>query len=77
MEKGDVILIKLNGMALSPKHFVEEKGSGCYYDQNIASLSDKKTKSTWNQNNSKVVTWILNFIEPNTDRPLQSPFWGL
>lgn len=38
---------------------------------------DVKAMATWNQNNSKVVTWILNSIDSNIALTLQSFYKAL
>lgn len=72
MDKGDIIPIKFNGenymsWSLHLKNFVEGNGLLGYLDGTIphptitgGSSRRLKTIATWNQNNAKVVTWILN-----------------
>lgn len=76
MGKGGIIPIRLNGKtymgwAFALKRFVKGPGLATYLDGTVAS-SDEKAKGTSSQSNSKVVTWILNFIDPSIILSLQS-----
>eukprot|EP00268_Persea_americana_P045371 TRINITY_DN4622_c0_g1_i1.p1 TRINITY_DN4622_c0_g1~~TRINITY_DN4622_c0_g1_i1.p1 ORF type:complete len:229 (+),score=31.44 TRINITY_DN4622_c0_g1_i1:829-1515(+) len=55
------------------QHFVEGKGLGGFLDGTTAQpTDDAKFAATWSQNNSKVVTWILNSSESNISSSLQA-----
>lgn len=47
-------------------------GIWAYLDESIPAPKDDKAQVTWNQNNPQVVTWLLNFVEPNTELSLHS-----
>ena len=75
MEKTNAIQIKFNGSnysgwAFHLKHFVAGHGLMGYLDG--TATKDDKSTATWDQNNSKVVTWILNSIDPSITNSLQS-----
>lgn len=68
MDNNEIIPVKLDGKnysgwSLHLKHWVTGKCLGGYLDGTIKETD--KTKETWNQNNSKVVTWILRSIDPS------------
>ena len=73
MYKYDVILIKFNGQnymswSFHLKNFVEGEGLFCYLDGSIPRpqiTTDSKGLATWSKENAKVVTWILNSIDPS------------
>ena len=81
MEKCDVIPVKFNGqnyMAWSfhLKNFVEGGLFG-YLDGSITkpqitSATDSKSLATWSKENAKVITWILNSIDPSLAVALQA-----
>eukprot|EP00268_Persea_americana_P025756 TRINITY_DN25109_c1_g1_i1.p1 TRINITY_DN25109_c1_g1~~TRINITY_DN25109_c1_g1_i1.p1 ORF type:complete len:194 (+),score=28.25 TRINITY_DN25109_c1_g1_i1:528-1109(+) len=88
MDKNDIIPVKMNGTncmtwSFHLKNFVEGKGMLGYLDgtvpkplvdsSSIASrTADEKAVATWNQNNAKVVTWILNSVDPSLSMSLQA-----
>ena len=89
MDKYDVIPVKFNGnnyMAWSshPKNFVEGQGPFGYLDGSITkptTSTDTKALATWSKENAKVITWILNSIDPSLAIALQayttaSDMWG-
>lgn len=68
MDNNEIILVKLNGKdysgwSLHLKQLVTGKCLGGYLERTIKETD--KTKETWNQNNSKVVTWILSSVDPS------------
>lgn len=72
MDKMEVLPIKLDGTnymswSCHLKNFVEGEGLLGYLDgtnpQRTTDNTDAKTLAAWNQNNSKVVTWILNSMQ--------------
>lgn len=84
MEKGDIILVKLNGKnyitwSFHLKNFVEGQGMlGDLEGIEIKPTAEKgkpvdaKAVTTWSHNNAKVVTWILNSIDPSLSLSLQA-----
>ena len=55
------------------QHFVESQGLGGFLDGTTVKPTDgDKSIATWSQNNSKVVTLILNSIESNISLSLQA-----
>lgn len=73
MDKIEVLPIKLDGTnyiswSFHLKNFVEGKGLPEYLggtnSQPTVDTSDAKTLAAWNQNNAKVITWILNSADP-------------
>ena len=63
------------------KHFIEGQGMLGYLDgttikpavdPNGTTAADYKTIATWNQQNAKVVTWILNSVDPSFTMALQA-----
>lgn len=80
MERGDILHIKFNGKnylswSFHLHHYMDGQGLGGYLDGTTsAPVDDKDAKATttWTQNNSKVVTWILNSIEPSISLSLHS-----
>ena len=89
MEKYDVIPVKFNGnnyMAQSfhLKNFVEGQGLFGYLDGSITkptTTTDTKALAIWSKENAKVITWILNSIDPSLAIALQAyttafDMWG-
>lgn len=89
MDKAEILPIKLNGpnymgWAFQLQHFVKGKGRNGYLDGTTVAPTDgkdEKGQATWDQNNSKVVTWILSSIEPSIALTLHSfstasAMWG-
>ena len=80
MEKYDIIPVKFNGnnyMAWSfhLKNFVEGQGLFSYLDGSVpkpTTTADTKTLATWSKENAKVITWILNSINPSLAIALQA-----
>lgn len=86
MDKVDVISVKFNGTnymswAFHPKNFIEGQGMLGYLDGTTTkpvadstgtTIVDDKTIVTWNQRNAKVVTWILNSVDPSFTIALQA-----
>ena len=82
MEKVDIIPIKLDGTnymswSFHLKNFVTGQGLIGYLDGTTPAVtatddSGAKTLATWNQNNTKVVTWILNSVDPSISLALQA-----
>lgn len=75
MDKNEIIPIKLNGKnyygwAFHLKHFVAGKGLPSYLDGTV--IREDRNAAAWDQNNSKVVTWILNSIDTCITLWLQS-----
>ena len=75
MEKYDVIPIKFNeqnymSWSFHLKNFVEGQGLFGYLDGSITkpqptSTTDSKNLATWSKENARVITWILNSIDPS------------
>lgn len=68
-DKGDIIPVKLNGKnymgwSFHLEHFVNLHEYLNGTTTTPTDEKDEKGKANWDQNNSKVVTWILNSIEP-------------
>lgn len=64
--------ITWHGHSIS-QHFVEGQGLGGFLDGTTVKPTDgDKSIATWSQNNSKVVTLILNSIESNISLSLQA-----
>lgn len=80
MEKNDIIPVHLDGKnymgwSFHLKHFVKGQGLRGYLDRTTTeptNVKDVTSKATWDQNNSKVVAWILNSIEPSIALSLHS-----
>ncbi|XXG90666.1 hypothetical protein AAC387_Pa12g2380 [Persea americana] len=88
MDKNDTILVKMNGTnyitwSFHLKNFVEGKCMLGYLDGTVpkpvvdssstaSRTVDEKAVATWNQNNAKVVTWILNSVDPSLSMSLQA-----
>lgn len=78
MDKCDIIPIHLTGrknhMGLSfhLKHFVQGQGLAGFLDGTSLQPTGDKAKANWTQNNSKVVTCILNSVDPSITLSLQS-----
>lgn len=75
MDKTKIIPVKLNGKnysgwAFCLKHFVAKKGLLGYLDD--TTIKDDRNQTNWEQNNSKVITWILNSIDTSISLSLQS-----
>ena len=82
----DIIPVKLDGTnymswSFHLKNFVEGQGLLGYLDGTntapiavtfTSSAADAKTLATWNQNNAKVVTWILNYVDSSISLALQA-----
>eukprot|EP00268_Persea_americana_P010392 TRINITY_DN14227_c0_g1_i9.p1 TRINITY_DN14227_c0_g1~~TRINITY_DN14227_c0_g1_i9.p1 ORF type:complete len:116 (-),score=6.66 TRINITY_DN14227_c0_g1_i9:5-352(-) len=57
------------------RNFVEEQGLFGYLDGSITrptSTTDSKGLATWSKENARVVTWILNSIDPSLAVALQA-----
>ena len=82
MDKYDVIPVKFNGQnymswSFHLKNFVEGQGLFGYLDGSITkpqitSATDSKSLATWSKENAKVITWILNSIDPSLAVALQA-----
>lgn len=77
MDKIDVIPVKFNGTnyvgwSFHLQHFVEGKGLVEFLHGTTTEPKDAEERHTWSQNNSKVVTWILNSIDPSISLSLHS-----
>lgn len=75
MDKTDTIQIKFDGnnyfgWAFHLNYFVMGHALMGYLDGTVT--KEDKTAATWDQNNSKEVTWILNSIDPSLSISLQS-----
>lgn len=82
MEKNDIIPICLNGRnymgwSFHLEHFVKGQGLHGYLDGTTKAPTDEKDEKgnySLDEYNSKVVTWILNSIEPTIALSLHSFF---
>lgn len=74
-KKKEILPIKLNRINFSPwsfhfYHFFSSKSYSSYLEGSIPVPTDEKALVKWNQNNSKVLTWILIQSNPTLDYPL-------
>eukprot|EP00268_Persea_americana_P042906 TRINITY_DN42998_c0_g1_i1.p1 TRINITY_DN42998_c0_g1~~TRINITY_DN42998_c0_g1_i1.p1 ORF type:complete len:254 (-),score=43.67 TRINITY_DN42998_c0_g1_i1:1786-2547(-) len=88
MEKGDIIPVRLTGKnymnwSFHLKNYVEGQGLLGLLDRSdplptadsagtASKPADKKPITTWQQNNAKVITWILNSIDQSISLSLQA-----
>ena len=78
MEKTDVIQVKLigaknyAGWSFQLKHYIQGHRLIEFLDGSTVEPTEDKAKVLWIQNNSKVITWILNLVDPQIILSLQS-----